>query len=434
MDVHEIKSRVSLREIMERDGVSFRKAGAKLLCCCPLHQEKTPSFYLSVKNGEERFRCFGCGEHGDVFEYLKLAHGLEFREAVERLGFGSGGGEYSGQAVTPRVVRPVEPETDAVPLTEEERKDWMGACMEFAKNDRRVDAWAAWRGLRKEVVRWAAERRLLAEKHEYRERREAFLIQRWNGDREELEDMGWHVRLAPGTLYHHGGTKPEWRYSRRGIGAWPFVVLPSGGVERAKFIFFTEGQWDALALIDLMGWEARWPESVAVFGLRGATSMLRCLEFPIMAEARAFLIADRDAAGEKWFVGPECFAETLRKRVRMVYAFWPIVPGQVGKGVKDLNDALKCMDARDREINAACLRSRVRRKGKVQKKPTFLKWLRLWKDDETERGQFAAWVTHRASGCPKGRAQKPVWVRWIQATKMEDLPIFERCWTEWRDA
>lgn len=33
---------------------------------CPWHTDKTPS--LSFKN--ERYRCFGCGEHGDVFDFV----------------------------------------------------------------------------------------------------------------------------------------------------------------------------------------------------------------------------------------------------------------------------------------------------------------------------------------------------------------------------
>jgi pimeloyl-ACP methyl ester carboxylesterase len=88
-----------------------------------------------------------------------------------------------------------------------------------------------------------------------------------------VRDIGFHVRLAP----RKEGEKASWRYSNRwvegerlecetsrGLGAWPFVVLPEGGIEAAKYIFCCEGQWDALALIDVMG-EVRAPV-LALFG------------------------------------------------------------------------------------------------------------------------------------------------------------------------
>ena len=48
---------------------------------CPFHNEKTPSFCISKDNN--KFHCFGCGEHGDLIDLIKKLYGMEFLEAVK---------------------------------------------------------------------------------------------------------------------------------------------------------------------------------------------------------------------------------------------------------------------------------------------------------------------------------------------------------------
>lgn len=62
---------------------SLRKRGSTFLGLCPFHQEKTPSFTVSVEKG--LYYCFGCGEGGDVFTFLQRMDNLTFSEAVEVL-------------------------------------------------------------------------------------------------------------------------------------------------------------------------------------------------------------------------------------------------------------------------------------------------------------------------------------------------------------
>jgi len=50
---------------------------------CPFHEEKTPSFFVDPATG--LWKCFGCGEGGDVFSFLMKIEGLSFPEAAERL-------------------------------------------------------------------------------------------------------------------------------------------------------------------------------------------------------------------------------------------------------------------------------------------------------------------------------------------------------------
>ena len=80
--VEEIRERCDLVEIISQD-VALRKSGRRLTGLCPFHNEKTPSFTV---NPEMRvWKCFGCGEGGDVFSYVQKRDNLTFPEALELL-------------------------------------------------------------------------------------------------------------------------------------------------------------------------------------------------------------------------------------------------------------------------------------------------------------------------------------------------------------
>jgi hypothetical protein len=437
VEAQEIKDRVSLRDLLERDNVAVRKAGASLVACCPIHNESTPSFHLHEEAGGDWFKCFGCDAKGDIFEYWQLTRKSTFREALENLAAIAGlGGALSDSAkpLPKREVRVEEAAVEVVPLDESAWLKWERAAAELYTDQDEVERWAVWRGLRPGVMAWAGRQMLCGRVMMYGEWREAFLIR----DVREgaVRNMGFHVRLAP----RKEGEKASWRYSNRwaagerlecetsrGLGAWPFVVLPEGGIAEARYVFCCEGQWDALALIDVMGWEAKWPGQVAVFGMRGATSWKKFLEYDLRKDAVAFLLADNDAAGRGWFVGDGNFSEELKKRVKAIHGYWPA-------GGKDLNDEVRGLDEAGREIFRANLRKRIaKQKGKVKVKPTFLKWLRGEKKKSREDGvvEFAAVATRRGAAVPKGRVRKRVWVKFVQGAWPEHEAAFLKAWAEW---
>ena len=61
----------------------IKKYGRDYKCCCPFHNEKTPS--CVVNPSLQLWHCFGCGEGGNVFTYVMKLEGLSFPEAVHRL-------------------------------------------------------------------------------------------------------------------------------------------------------------------------------------------------------------------------------------------------------------------------------------------------------------------------------------------------------------
>ena len=60
-----------------------KQRGRDFWCCCPLHNEKSPSF--KIDPALQLWHCFGCGEGGDVFAFLMKTEDLTFPEAVRKL-------------------------------------------------------------------------------------------------------------------------------------------------------------------------------------------------------------------------------------------------------------------------------------------------------------------------------------------------------------
>lgn len=78
----EIKSKLPVLDVVG-ESVALKRAGSAYKGLCPFHTEKTPSFIVSPDR--ESWRCFGCGEGGDIFTFLMRRDGIDFREALSRL-------------------------------------------------------------------------------------------------------------------------------------------------------------------------------------------------------------------------------------------------------------------------------------------------------------------------------------------------------------
>ncbi|MCF6775249.1 DNA primase [Thiotrichales bacterium 19X7-9] len=80
-----INQLVASSDIVEIIGkaIPLKKRGINLTACCPFHDEKTPSFYVSPQ--KQIYHCFGCGAGGNVIGFLKEYERLNFVETVEEL-------------------------------------------------------------------------------------------------------------------------------------------------------------------------------------------------------------------------------------------------------------------------------------------------------------------------------------------------------------
>ena len=80
--IEEVKNKTDIVSIIG-ERIELKKAGRNYKSTCPFHGEKTPSFMVSPEL--QIFKCFGCGEAGDVFSFLEKFEGMEFPEALKFL-------------------------------------------------------------------------------------------------------------------------------------------------------------------------------------------------------------------------------------------------------------------------------------------------------------------------------------------------------------
>ncbi|MBD3615348.1 MAG: DNA primase [Gracilimonas sp.] len=78
----EVRAAADIVEVVS-DYVKLKRSGSGFVGLCPYHDEKTPSFNVTPRL--EIFKCFGCGESGDVFKFVMDQEGVGFTEAIRQL-------------------------------------------------------------------------------------------------------------------------------------------------------------------------------------------------------------------------------------------------------------------------------------------------------------------------------------------------------------
>ena len=109
VDIPALKARHPLGDTVEAAGVRLSGRGRVRQGVCPFHDEAEGSF--TVYGDSERFYCFGCGEGGDVLDFVRRAENLTLPEAIARL---DGSPGLAPRAAT-RPAGPRPPKSAGVP-------------------------------------------------------------------------------------------------------------------------------------------------------------------------------------------------------------------------------------------------------------------------------------------------------------------------------
>ena len=80
--IDKIRDQADIVDVISRE-VELKRKGVNYFGICPFHDENTPSF--SVSQSKQIYKCFSCGEGGNVFTFIKNFYNLAFTESVKLL-------------------------------------------------------------------------------------------------------------------------------------------------------------------------------------------------------------------------------------------------------------------------------------------------------------------------------------------------------------
>jgi DNA primase len=139
--IDELIARADIVEIVS-SRVPLKKAGREFKACCPFHDEKTASFWVSPD--KQFYHCFGCGAHGTALGFLMQYEQLPFPEAVEEIATRLG------------LEVPHEGGSPAAPRGQEELSELLGRVAGFyqecLQDNERAGAYLQGRGLDTAIV------------------------------------------------------------------------------------------------------------------------------------------------------------------------------------------------------------------------------------------------------------------------------------------
>jgi DNA primase len=149
--IETIKAKV---DVVEEIGlvVALQKSGKSLKGLCPFHNERTPSFYVFGES--QTWRCFGCNEGGDVFTFVQMQQGLEFREALLYLAEKAGVAveDYSSHNRSPEEERESQAAKERQRKLNEDALLWFHQMLLRSKDATEARAYVQSRGISSESV------------------------------------------------------------------------------------------------------------------------------------------------------------------------------------------------------------------------------------------------------------------------------------------
>jgi CHC2 zinc finger len=265
VDFDEVRAAHSLRGFCASRSIELKESySGRLVACCPLHNEKSPSFTVYP---DGHFYCFGCGAHGDVIDLCAQLDGIDLCQAAQKLSGTSM--ESSSQARLPN-IKPSPLTVSDIPY-------------QLSATD--IDRMAG------SARRLACSKDLILE----------MVAERAEWDPEMIRDIALEGDLGSENNkiffgYRHG-IKARWDRDGKRVIRWA-CGTPAGECWRQslllashEFVHITEGETDAITLLS-QGIEE--PGLSLVVALAGALIMPRPEPF---TGRHIVIVPDPDAAG-----------------------------------------------------------------------------------------------------------------------------------------
>src|SRR3989441_1172155 len=149
--IETIKAKV---DVLEEIGlvVALQKSGKSFKGLCPFHNERTPSFYVFAES--QTWRCFGCNEGGDIFTFVQMQQGLEFRDALLYLAEKAGVAvdDYSDHNRNPEEERETNAAKERLRKLNEDALLWFHQMLLRSKDAAEARAYVQSRGISSESV------------------------------------------------------------------------------------------------------------------------------------------------------------------------------------------------------------------------------------------------------------------------------------------
>ncbi|WP_165246170.1 CHC2 zinc finger domain-containing protein [Paludisphaera soli] len=265
-----------------------RRGGGRLWWCCPFHDDHNPSFV--VDPGRGRWKCFGCGEHGDAASLAMRVGRSSFPEAVRRVAELSGLTPWESSPRAPTAPRPAKaparpperpsglPPADALALVED------AAERLWSPEGARTLSYLHGRGLAVETIRAArlgfvATARIPKKDGDRSYRASGVSIPWYDGD-----------RLALVKIRQPEGAKPKYVEAYRDR---PRIYPGPEAIQSGRPLIVVEGEFDAI----LMGQQLHDAASVVTLGSASSRPDPSILE-AMLAAPRWFIATDADDAGD----------------------------------------------------------------------------------------------------------------------------------------
>ena len=237
LSAEKLKAQISYKARLKSDGHKMHGgSGSQAKCRCPFHDDSTPSF--SISKADDFGICFGCDWKGDIVQYEREFHTVDYPTALKRLEeWRISGANGNGRLAAPEVA------TAPFEYTENQKKSVEEASNLLAQDGALIERIAKWKG-------WSTSTILrLAQEND---------LGWWNGLLGFHYSTGVKVREWPDREMH-------WKFG--GNGLWRDRLL-----EQSSTIYLTEGESDAITILDC-GVEQE--PHTAVLGIPGANAFKR---------------------------------------------------------------------------------------------------------------------------------------------------------------